>query len=191
MHDLFGRALWCYKVVLVRFVQYILNTMESAPDKIQNLSELEREVIALFVRMADVLNLPRSVGEIYGILFISMEPLCLDDCRLRLNISKGSTSQGLKILRSFGAIRTVYVPGDRKDYYVAETSLRKIASGFASEQIQPHVASGKERIHRIRELLDQQDIEEKEALLDKVDLLENWQKRAGQTLPLVLKLIGG
>ena len=164
--------------------------MESRSQNNRALSELEREVVALFVRMADVLNLPRSVGEIYGILFISTEPLCLDDCRIRLNISKGSTSQGLKILRSFGAIRTVYVPGDRKDYYVAETSLRKIASGFASEQIQPHVASGKDRIERIRELLQVHDGDDKSIIEDKVDLLENWQNRAGRTLPLILKLIG-
>ncbi|MDH3982524.1 MAG: hypothetical protein OES84_06425 [Kiritimatiellaceae bacterium] len=97
----------------------------------------------------------------------------------------------MKILRSFGAIRTVYVPGDRKDYYLAETSLRKMASGFASEQIQPHVASGKDRIGRIRELLEEYDAEESSELVEKVDLLENWQRRAGQTLPFVLKMIGG
>lgn len=148
-------------------------------------------MIELFIRMADMLNLPRSVGEIYGLLFIAPDPLCLDDCRIRLDISKGSTSQGLKILRSFGAIRTVYIPGDRKDYYVAETSLRKMASGFAREQIRPHVDSGKERIERIRELLEEQGGNEREALAEKIDLLENWQKRAGKTLPLILKLIGG
>jgi DNA-binding transcriptional regulator GbsR (MarR family) len=164
----------------------IMNVVSQSPSA---LSELEREVIELFVRMADVLNLPRSVGEIYGLLFVSSDPLCLDDCRIRLNISKGSTSQGLKILRSFGAIRTVYIPGDRKDYYLAETSLRKIASGFAGEQIQPHVHNGKERIERIRELLDQHDTNDKALLEEKIDLLENWQKRAGKLLPLILKLI--
>ena len=164
--------------------------MNGASSVANGLGELEREVIELFIRMADVLNLPRSVGEIYGLLFISSLPLCLDDCRIRLNISKGSTSQGLKILRSFGAIRTVYIPGDRKDYYVAETSLRKIASGFAGEQIQPHVHSGKDRIERIRELLDAQGAEDRESLQEKIDLLDNWQKRAGKTLPLILKLIG-
>jgi DNA-binding transcriptional regulator GbsR (MarR family) len=166
----------------------IMNETSSAPE---GLSELDREVIELFIRMADVLNLPRSVGEIYGLLFISSDPLCLDDCRIRLNISKGSTSQGLKILRSFGAIRTVYIPGDRKDYYVAETSLRKMARGFASEQIQPHVSSGKERIERIRELMEEEGIQSDDMLREKIDLLENWQKRAGKALPLILKLIGG
>ncbi len=168
-----------------------MNIMNGVMHPTERLGELEREVIELFIRMADVLNLPRSVGEIYGLLFISSNPLCLDDCRIQLNISKGSTSQGLKILRSFGAIRTIYIPGDRKDYYVAETSLRKMASGFAGEQIRPHVDSGKERIERIRELLDEQDGAERETLAEKIDLLENWQKRAGKTLPLVLKLIGG
>ncbi len=166
--------------------------MESAKGNTQALSELEREVIALFVRMAVLLSLPRSVGEIYGILFISTGPMCLDDCRHRLDISKGSTSQGLRILRSFGAIRTVGVSGDRKDYYVAETSLRKIASGFASEQIRPHVAGGKERIDRIRSLLMEEPLDpaEKTVLGEKIDLLQNWQTRAGRTLPLILKLIG-
>ena len=167
-----------------------MNIMNDSLEQYEALSELESEVIALFVRIADVLNLPRSVGEIYGVLFVSSSPLCLDDCRIRLNISKGSTSQGLKILRSFGAIRTVYVPGDRKDYYVAETSLRKIASGFASEQIQPHVESGKDRLSRIRELLNNYETDGADDLIEKVELLENWQRRAGKTLPLIIKLIG-
>ncbi len=164
--------------------------MNHSVSNITALDEVEREVIELFVRMADVLSLPRSVGEIYGLLFISTHPLCLDDCRIRLNISKGSTSQGLKILRSFGAIRTVYIPGDRKDYYVAETSLRKITSGFAAEEIQPHVHSGKERIERIYELLDAHPGDNKEALHEKIDLLERWQSRASKALPLLLRLIG-
>jgi DNA-binding transcriptional regulator GbsR (MarR family) len=181
---------WYWRVASERFVQYKLNIMNQVATSTLGVSELEREVIELFIRMADVLSLPRSVGEIYGLLFISANPLCLDDCRIRLNISKGSTSQGLKILRSFGAIRTVYMPGDRKDYYVAETSVRKIASGFAGEQIQPHVLSGKERISRIRELLDANESGDQEDLSEKIDLLDNWQKRAGKTLPLILKLIG-
>ena len=35
------------------------------------LTQLEREVISLFVQVASVLNLPRSVGEVYGLLGVS------------------------------------------------------------------------------------------------------------------------
>ena len=159
-------------------------------ENVEELAALECEVIELFVRVADVLSLPRSVGEIYGLLFVSSKPLCLDDCRFRLNISKGSTSQGLRILRGFGAVRTVYQPGDRKDYYVAETALRKVVSGFTNEQVRPHVASGKDRIKVMRSLLNEYEGGEREALEEKIDTLDNWQKRASMALPLILKLIG-
>ena len=58
-------------------------------------------------------------------------------------------------------------------------------------QIQPHVTSGRERIDRIRELMAAESGAVETALRDKVDLLENWQKRAGKALPLILKFIGG
>ena len=125
------------------FVHYILN----------NMNKVELEIISIFVRLADLLNLPKTVGEIYGLLFISEAPMCLDDLMNKLKISKGSTSQGLKILRSFGALKKIYIPGDRKDYYLAEDSLRKIANGFANEQIQPHLESGSERLEYILSLI--------------------------------------
>ena len=159
-------------------------------ESVSVLSALESEIVALFVRVADLLNLPRSVGELYGVLFIAEKPMCLDDLRIKLNISKGSTSQGLKILRSFGAIRVIYVPGDRKDFYVAESSLRKIASGFANEQIQPHLEGGSDRLKRIQDLL-KEETDFSGTLNERVERLENWQKRANQVLPVMLKLIGG
>jgi len=154
------------------------------------LSELEQEVIDVFVRMAGVLNLPRSVGELYGLLYISPRPLCIDDCMKKLKISKGSTSQGLKILRSFGAVNTVYVPGDRKDFFEAEAQLRRIVSGFVNEQVRPHLESGKDRKARINQLIAaEEDVECKEFFEARMARLQGWQKRANSLLPFALNFI--
>jgi DNA-binding transcriptional regulator GbsR (MarR family) len=153
------------------------------------LSDLEKEVVDIFVRIAGVLNLPRSVGELYGVLFISPDPLCIDDLMRKLNISKGSTSQGLKILRSFGAVNSVYVPGDRKDFFTAEAELRKIAAGFVKEQVYPHLENGKERMARIESLLTEETPEQKEFIAERIERLRGWQKRAGSLLPFALSFI--
>ncbi|HKL22879.1 MAG TPA: ArsR family transcriptional regulator [Tichowtungia sp.] len=153
------------------------------------LSELEQEVIDLFVRMAGVLNLPRSVGELYGLLFISPDPLCIDDCMNKLNISKGSTSQGLKILRSFGAVNTVYVPGERRDFFQADSGLRDIVTGFVNEQVRPHLENGKARLKRLDELVEASDPEQKEFFEERVGRLKGWQKRANLLLPFALNFI--
>ena len=155
------------------------------------MNKVELEIISIFVRLADLLNLPKTVGEIYGLLFISEDPMCLDDLMNKLKISKGSTSQGLKILRSFGALKKIYIPGDRKDYYLAEDSLRKIANGFANEQIQPHLESGSERLEYIRGLIIEDDKLNKKFVKEKIKKLENWEAKANMFLPLALKLIGG
>ena len=155
------------------------------------MNKIELEIISIFVRLADLLNLPKTVGEIYGLLFISEDPMCLDDLMNKLKISKGSTSQGLKILRSFNALKKIYIPGDRKDYYLAEDSLRKIANGFANEQIQPHLESGRERLEYIRGLIIEDDKQNKKFVKEKIKKLENWETKANMFLPLALKLIGG
>src|SRR6056297_1692961 len=120
----------------------------------ENIEKLEHEVVELFVRLANLLSLPRSLGEIYGCLYISPDPMCMDDLIEKLSISKGSASQGLRALRNFGAIKTVYQPGDRRDFYEAECELRKLVSGFLKDQVNPHLDSGRERVQNMRDLLE-------------------------------------
>jgi len=153
------------------------------------LSPLEQEMIDLFVRIAAILSLPRSVGELYGVLFISPEPLCMDDLMRKLKISKGSTSQGLKILRSFGAVNTVYIPGDRRDFFTAEAGLRKIVAGFVNEQLRPHLENGKERMARIEQLVQEEPSGRREFLIERIERLQGWRQRAAALLPFVLNFI--
>ena len=102
-----------------------------------SLSAIEAQVIAVFVDGVKVLGLPRSIGEIYGLLFISPVPLSLDDLVERLGISKGSASQGLKTLRSLGAVRESDAEGlpERRTYYEAATELKRLVGGFIREEI--------------------------------------------------------
>ena len=68
------------------------------------LSAFQLESVALFIHVFGALSLPRSIGEIYGLLFSTPEPLSLDDVQLRLQLSRGSASEGLRWLRSLGAV---------------------------------------------------------------------------------------
>jgi len=73
----------------------VRNSFESGGS--QPLAPVELEVIQIFVQIAQVLGLPKSVGEIYGLLFCAMEPLNFDEIMRRLTISKGSTGQGRQL----------------------------------------------------------------------------------------------
>ena len=85
------------------------NNEESAPSA--RLSALEIEAIDMFINFLRIVGLQKSIGEIYGLLFVSAKPLSMEDIMNRLDISLGAASQGLKLLRGLGAVKAVYSPG--------------------------------------------------------------------------------
>ena len=88
---------------------------EAPRPKASNLSDLEVESIEMFINFLRLLGWPKSVGEIYGLFFVSAPPLAMADIMARTGMSLGAASQGLKLLREFGAVRTVYMPNVPKE----------------------------------------------------------------------------
>lgn len=152
---------------------------------------LERQVVAMFVDGVRVLGLPRSIGEIYGLLFISPSGLSLDDLVCRLRISKGSASQGLRTLKSLGAVRETDGGADRRTYYEPAIELKRLAGGFIREQIRPHLENGKTKIRRLAESTREiEDPDRRKFLGERVERLETWMRSGGRVLPILQKLLG-
>lgn len=157
------------------------------------LDPLQRQVVDFFVDGVRVLGLPRSIGEIYGLLFISRSPLSLDDLVHRLNISKGSASQGLRMLKSLGAVREAESNGgaERRTYYEPAIELKRLVGGFIREQIRPHLDSGKAKINRLAETAQQvEDSDQRQFLCDRVERLEHWLRSGGRLLPIIQRILG-
>ena len=152
---------------------------------------VESEVIGLFVQIARVIGLPRSVGEIYGLLFITVRPMAMDDLMERLGISKGSASQGLKFLRNAGAIQLVYVPGDRRMHFEAVAELRGLVTRFLRDQILPQLDTSLGRLDRLAGMVKSLPAEDRARVGARVTMLQSWQKKTRRFLPMVVKLLGG
>ena len=76
--------------------------------------------------LAASLGLSRSVGQLYALLYMSPEPLCLDELAEVGQMSKASASVNMRELERWGAARKVWGQGDRKDYYEANRDLSEI-----------------------------------------------------------------
>ncbi len=176
-----------------RNVSFIESTgTESNPEPAPSVSakeELERGVVDVFVRAARLVGLPRSLGEIFGLLYIYSEPLSMEEIRRRLDISLGSASQGLRQLRAFRAVRVQYIPGERRDHFVAEPSFRRLVSGFIEEEIRPHLDSGRDRLDTMWALLGKVPAEEEPFLRRKVEQLEKLHRTGDKVLPVLVGLI--
>jgi DNA-binding transcriptional regulator GbsR (MarR family) len=157
-------------------------------------ANFERESVGFFAELSQALSVPRSLGQIYGLLFASPCPLSFTDIVERLDISKGSASQGLQLLRSIGAINEAEPTEKRAENqrivrYEAEMSLRQLVSGVLRERVMPMATTGTARLKRLRQLA-QQAPGENEFYLDRVKQLETWRRRLNTVFPVLNTLLG-
>lgn len=153
------------------------------------LSELELEAIEMFINFLRLLGLPKSVGEIYGLLFVSPRPMAMDQIIGRLDISLGAASQGLKLLRSFGAVCVTYVPGDRRDHYVADLELSRFAAAFIKEELQPRMERAAERIDRMEAELASLPANERRVTGERIERLKHWLDKGQKMIPWVIRFM--
>jgi DNA-binding transcriptional regulator GbsR (MarR family) len=76
----------------------------------------------------------RQLGRIWAVLFLSDRPLAAPDLCDRLQISTGLLSMSLAELRRWGVVRSVEVPGDRKEHFEAETNVWKLVARVLRER---------------------------------------------------------
>lgn len=77
-------------------------------------------------QLADYFGYNRVIGKMYGALLLSPQPMSLDDLVDHLSVSKASVSMNMRMLENLGIVREVWVRGDRRKFYEAESDFWKI-----------------------------------------------------------------
>jgi DNA-binding transcriptional regulator GbsR (MarR family) len=85
-----------------------------------------QEFIRITGELGAGLGLNRSIGQIYGLLYMSDAPLSLDTITTTLKMSKGSVSLNIRELEKWEAVKKIWVNGTRKDFYEANPDFINI-----------------------------------------------------------------
>lgn len=134
-------------------------------------------------------GLPKSVGEIYGLLYASPVPLGMDTLVKQLHISKGSCSQGLKILRTVNAV--IETTEGRKNLYSPNIELKSLIAGILKEQVQPLFSSTKQTVKKLMQVAKEESEPERRAFYQsRVSKLSTWRRRGGFVIPVISRILG-
>jgi DNA-binding transcriptional regulator GbsR (MarR family) len=155
-----------------------------------SLPAAEAEIVALFADLAGHLGLPKSVGQIFGLAYATPGPVTFSDLVERLGISKGSASQGLRFLRELGALKAVEVPGDRREHFAPELSLRRLLTGVLEERVQQPLVAGEGRLAALEARVAEIPGEAGVFLRQRVGSLRAWQRKARLFLPFLQTFLG-
>ena len=130
--------------------------------------------------LAQSFGLGRVVGELYAYLYFSPEPRGLQDMQEALDISKGSASMCVRQLESWGAVKKVSVPGNRRDYYEAKDWFGRALKNVIVDVVSRRFASREGLYERIADELEsiQDDVERKAFLEDRIARLRRFETKA-------------
>jgi DNA-binding transcriptional regulator GbsR (MarR family) len=144
-------------------------------------AEVHALVAAYFCRLADAIGLPRSVAQIYAILFLAPEPLSFGEIVVAGGLSKASASTGLRHLRRLRGVEVVVRPAERRTYYRPETSLRRLVSGFLAETLKPGLADGDRLLAEAARVAAADSMPDH--VRSRLTSLRAWHQRADDLLP--------
>jgi DNA-binding transcriptional regulator GbsR (MarR family) len=132
----------------------------------ENLIAVQDSTVAGLGRLAGFFGFSEVMGRLYGFLLLSPEPLSLDDFCEGLRISKGSVSVNMRSLERWGIAKEVWVRGERKKYYMAEsdmwTVIRNVLSGREMREVQLALQVLGESVLKLQEVESELPAEERE-----------------------------
>ncbi len=146
-------------------------------------------------RVCQLVGLPRSVGQIYGLLYLSVEPQSLDDVARILGISKGSASTGTRQLMTWGAIRQVWVHGERRDYFEAVLNFGDLIRRGYADFLKPKLLSSGRKLKTLSDCLEEDkrvgvvSEEAYKVYAERLKSLARIQRKIETVLPLAEQLL--
>lgn len=159
----------------------------------ESLIAVNNSTVAGLGRLARFFGFSDVMGRLYGTLLLSPEPLSLDDLAEGLEISKGSVSMNMRALERWGMAKEVWMRGERKKYYAAESDLwqviRNVLGSRERREVQIALQVLGESIEKLQSAESELTPEERELAhfyLERIDDLQAFFQFAQMALETVL-----
>jgi DNA-binding transcriptional regulator GbsR (MarR family) len=94
----------------------------------------------------------KGLGRVWTVLFLAVETLPAQAVGERLSMSAGAVSMSLSELQRWGVVRRVWKPGERKEYFEAETDFWRMISKVFDERERLLAESVRNRLERSADL---------------------------------------
>ncbi|QDK81658.1 transcriptional regulator [Spirosoma sp. KCTC 42546] len=97
-------------------------------------NEAKDKFIHTWGTLATQWGINRSMAQLHALLLIAPQPLATEDVMEQLQISRGNASMNLRDLMDWGLIYKQLKPGERREFFIAEKDIWKVARQVAKER---------------------------------------------------------
>ena len=98
------------------------------------LTEAKNQFVSSWGALGTHWGINRTMAQIHALLLVSTNPLTQDDVMEQLSISRGNVNMNIRELISWHLVERVIIAGERKEYFIAEKDIWKVATQIIRER---------------------------------------------------------
>jgi DNA-binding transcriptional regulator GbsR (MarR family) len=152
-----------------------------------NLTEAKKQFIQTWGTLGSEWGINRTMAQVHALLLISPNALCTEDIMEQLNVSRGNANMNLRELMNWTLINKELVPGDRKEYFVAEKDIWEIARIIARERKRREIEPVLKVLNGLKDVEGDQSDKEVKAFTETVNNLSNFVGKMDKSVDMMLK----
>lgn len=129
----------------------------------------------------------RTMSQIHALLLLSDKALNADEIMEDLQISRGNVNMNLRDLISWGLIFKQLIPGERKEYFVAEKDIWKVTRQISRERRRRELTPLIDTMQDLKTGLKTNQSKEAEGILKVINDINDVALLADSTLEIIGK----
>lgn len=129
----------------------------------------------------------RTMAQIHALLLICSDPITQDDIMEELNISRGNTNMNIRELINWGLVERVILPGERKEFFLAEKDIWKVVKLIVKERKKRELEPMLQLLDKLEEVEGDKRDKNIKSFLETVGNIKKLGKQANKTLDTMIK----
>jgi len=129
----------------------------------------------------------RTMAQIHALLLICSDPITQDDIMEELNISRGNTNMNIRELINWGLVERVILPGERKEFFLAEKDIWKVVKLILKERKKRELEPMLQLLDKLEEVEGDKRDKNIKSFLETVGNIKKLGKQADKTLDTMIK----
>ena len=151
------------------------------------LSEAQQQFISTWGAMGTHWGINRTMAQVHALLLITPNPITQDDIMNRLNISRGNVNMNIRDLIDWGLVDRVLLPGERKEYFLAEKDIFKVATQIVKERKKRELDPMMKLMDQLSKVNGSKTDPELQTFLETVDGIKKFGAHANSMLDTLVK----
>ena len=99
-----------------------------------NYVESKAKFIKTWGNLGSSWGINRTMAQVHALLLIAPDPLSAEEVMEELHISRGNVNMNIRSLINWGLVHKDNVSGERKEYFIAEKDMWKVATLIMKER---------------------------------------------------------